>query len=105
MERAERILYIVASSELIEQEGSLLHDLAKYNYYYYSGGIRRHTKVYSVFDLMFEEYSNVLQSLKNRLLRISKHESENIVGTIIDNICKSKKYGLIKFQFNKGNKT
>lgn len=98
--RAESILYIVASSELIEQEGSLLHDLAKYNDYYCSGGIRRHTKVYSVFDLMFEEYSNVLQSLKNRLLRISKHESENIVGTVIDDICKSKKYGLIKFHHN-----
>lgn len=98
--RAESLLYIVASSELIEQEGSLLHDLAKYNDYFCSGGIRRHTKVYSVFDLMFEEYSNVLQPLKNRLINISEHESENIIGTLIDDICKSKKYGLLKFYNN-----
>jgi very-short-patch-repair endonuclease/RecA/RadA recombinase len=97
--RAQDILYIIASTELLEQEGSLLHDLAKYNEYY-CGRAKRHTKVYSVFDLMFDEYSSVLQALKSRLKAISRFDSENIIATVIDDICKSKKFGLLKFHHN-----
>lgn len=97
--RAQDILYIIASTELLEQEGSLLYDLAKYNEYY-CGGTRRHTTVYSVFDLMFEEYSSVLESLKSRLKAVSNFDSENIIATVIDDVCKSKKYGLLKFHHN-----
>lgn len=97
--RAQDVLYIIASTELLEQEGSLLHDFVKYNEYY-CGGLRRHTTVYSVFDLMFDEYSSVLQSLKNRIKSISMFDSENIIATVIDDICKSKKFGLLKFHYN-----
>ena len=97
--RAQDILYIIASTELLEQEGSLLYDLSKYNEYYCSSK-KRHTTVYSVFDLMFDEYSSVLQSLKDRLKGISRFDSENIIATVIDDICKSKKFGLLKFHHN-----
>jgi len=95
--RAGDILYVIASTELLEQEGALLNDLAKYQAYYCGGGKRRHTTVFSVFDLMYDEYSAVLAPLQKRLLKISKHQSENIIATVIDDICKSKRFGLLRF--------
>ncbi len=97
--RAQDILYIIASTDLLRQEGSLLCDLSKYNEYY-CGSKMRQTTVYSVFDLMFNEYSSILQSLKDRLKVISRFDSENIIATVIDDICKSKKFGLLKFYHN-----
>jgi very-short-patch-repair endonuclease len=96
--RAQEILYVIASSMLLEQKDSLLNDLAKYNAYYCGKGIKD-TSVYSIFDLMFEEYADALKSLKSRLQKISNFESENIVGTIIGGICENKN-GLLKFHHN-----
>lgn len=96
--RAKDILYIIASTTLVKQQG-LLCDLAKYNAYY-CNKMPEHTTVYSIFDLMFDEYAEHLQSLKDRLIKISQFDSENIIGTIIQDICKSKKYGLLKYHHN-----
>ena len=97
--RAQDILYVIASTELLDDEGSLLGDLAKY-IEYYCGVKRRHTTVYSVFDLMFDEYSSVLEPLKSKLLKISAHESENIIATLIGEICSNGKHGTLKFSHN-----
>ena len=49
---------------------------------------------------MYDDYSPILQSMKNRMLKISEYESENIIATILDDLCKSKRYGLLSFKFN-----
>jgi len=97
--RAKSTIYVVASTKILEQDGSLIADLAKYNEYYCKG-VSRHTKVYSVFDLMFCEYTKKLNQLKSRLLQISQYQSENIIATVIDDICKSKQFGALKFYHN-----
>ena len=98
--RAKKHLIVIATSEALNQEGTLLGDLSKYASYYSSYRLRRKTNVFSVFDLMYDDYAPILQSMKNRLLKISEYESENIVATIIDDMCKSKRYGLLSFKFN-----
>ncbi|MDR3185673.1 MAG: DUF2726 domain-containing protein [Christensenellaceae bacterium] len=90
--RAQEKLYVIVSTEILKDEGSLLSDLNKYNEYY--NGIKsQHTSVYSVFDLLYKEYNSNLESLKNRLGTRSKYLSENIIERVIDDIHKSKKYG------------
>jgi len=98
--RAKKHLIVIATSEALNQEGTLLGDLSKYASYYSSYRLRRKTNVFSFFDLMYDDYAPILQSMKNRLLKISEYESENIVATIIDDMCKSKRYGLLSFKFN-----
>ncbi len=97
--RAKERLYVIASEELLRQQGSLLKDLADYVEYYGDLPITQ-TNVYSVFDLMYEEYNAKLETLKRRLLHVSTFQSENIIATLIKNICQSKKYGELSYVFN-----
>jgi very-short-patch-repair endonuclease len=98
--RAKKHLFVIATTEALNQEGTLLGDLSNYASYYSSHRARKKTNVFSVFDLMYDDYAPILQSMKNRMLKISEYESENIIATIIDDICRSKRYGLLSFKFN-----
>lgn len=98
--RAKKHLFVIATSEALNQEGTLLGDLSKYASYYSSHSARRKTNVFSVFDLMYDDYAPILQNMKNRLQKISEYDSENIIATIIDDMCRSKHYGMLSFKFN-----
>ncbi len=98
--RAKTHLYVVATSEALSQEGTLLGDLAKYVSYYCNSSKQIKTKIYSVFDLMYDEYSPILQNMAKHLLKVSEFQSENIIATVIDEICKERKYGILGFKHN-----
>lgn len=98
--RAKKRLYILASEETLRQEGSILRDMLKYYEYYCSETKVLKTNVYSVFDLMYEDYAPILKKMEKELLNISSFQSENIVATLIDDICKSGEYGAIGYKFN-----
>lgn len=98
--RAKEKIYIIATKEALNQENTLLNDIYKYTNYYSTTVKKVQTKVYSVFDLMYDAYSPILENMKNNLLKISKYESENIIATIIKNICESGKFGALDFKFN-----
>ena len=98
--RAKKRLYILASVEVLNQEGSILRDLAKYYEYYCSETKKVKTKVYSVFDLMYEDYAPILEKTKKELLNISQYPSENIIATVVNGICKSGECGALAFKFN-----
>lgn len=98
--RAKKKLYVIASKEALEQKGTLLCDLSNYVYYYAKDSKKEQSQTYSVFDLMYNDYAPILREMKKKLLRVSEFSSENIVATIIEEICKSNKYGLISYKFN-----
>lgn len=98
--RAKKRLYILASEEVLNQEGSILRDLSKYYEYYCSETKKVKTKVYSVFDLMYDDYAPILEKTKKELLNISQYPSENIIATVINDICKSGECGALAFKFN-----
>ncbi len=98
--RAKKRLYILASEEVLNQEGSILRDLSKYYEYYCSETKKVKTKVYSVFDLMYEDYAPILEKTKKELLNISQYPSENIIATVVNGICKSGECGALAFKFN-----
>ena len=98
--RAKEKLYLIASKEVLSQDGSLLKDFARYISYYCDDSIIQETKVYSVFDLMYEEYSPMLQNMKNKLLHISEHESENIIATLLDEMLQNGKYGNLRYKLH-----
>ncbi|MGN1190399.1 MAG: AAA domain-containing protein [Candidatus Ornithospirochaeta sp.] len=98
--RAKKKLFVIASSEALNQKGTLLHDFSSYAQYYSSNTERRKTDVLSVFDLMYDDYSPILEEMKKRMLKISEYDSENIIGTVINDICVSRQFGLLSFKFN-----
>ena len=98
--RAKKRLYILASEEVLNQEGSILKDLAKYYEYYCNETKILKANVYSVFDLMYDDYAPILEKTKKELLNISDFTSENIIATVIDEICNSGEYGALSFKFN-----
>lgn len=98
--RAKKKLYVIASKEITHQEGCLLNDLYRYVSYYCGREKVWESNVYSVFDLMYEDYSPVLEEMKKRLLKVSEYESENIIATVIDDICKTEEFGIISFKHN-----
>lgn len=98
--RAKKRLYILASEEVLGQEGSILRDLSKYYEYYCSETKKLKTNVFSVFDLMYDDYAPILEKTKKELLNISSFASENIIATVIDEICRSGEYGTLGYKFN-----
>lgn len=98
--RAKKRLYILASEDILNQEGSILRDLYKYYEYYCNETKILKTKVFSVFDLMYEDYAPILEKTKKELLHISSFASENIIATVIDEICRSGEYGALGYKFN-----
>ena len=100
LSRAKKRLFILASEEILTQEGSILRDLSKYYEYYCSETKTLKTNVYSVFDLMYDDYSPILEKTKKELLNISEFSSENIIATIINEICSSGEYGALGYKFN-----
>lgn len=98
--RAKKRLYILASEEVLRQEGSILRDLSKYYEYYCNETKKLKTNVFSVFDLMYDDYAPILEKTKKELLNISSFASENIIATVIDEICRSGEYGTLGYKFN-----
>ena len=98
--RAKKRLYILVSEEVLGQENSILRDLSKYYEYYCSETKKLKTNVFSVFDLMYDDYAPILEKTKKELLNISSFASENIIATVIDEICRSGEYGTLGYKFN-----
>lgn len=98
--RAKSKLYILASEEILNQENAILRDMSKYEEYFCSATKIVNTSVFSVFDLMYDDYAPILKDLGNRLLHISEHKSENIIATIIADICNDEKIGGIGYKHN-----
>lgn len=81
--RAINRLELVISEQLARQNGSLISDFARYVKYFNVSGEIIPSRVYSVFDLMYKEYAEVLTPLKKRMRRVSVYESENITDALL----------------------
>lgn len=105
--RAKKRLFISVSEEILKQEGTILRDLSKYYKLYCSETKVVKSKIYSVFDLMYNDYAPILEEMNKRLKNISEFKSENIIATVIDDvikeiseICCDYKYGALAFKHN-----
>ena len=97
--RAKKKLILIISEELMGQDGSILSDFSKYINYFTESAKIIESKVYSVFDLMYRDYSSVLEPLRAKLIKVSEFKSENIIATLIKD-CIDKKYKTLNFLHN-----
>lgn len=83
----------------MKQNGAILSDFSRYIKYFSESGKIKESKIYSVFDLMYREYSAVLEPLRAKLIGISEFKSENIIATLI-NDCIENKYKTLDWLHN-----
>lgn len=60
---------------------------------------RNESKVVSVFDLLYQEYSHTLLEFGKRLTAISRYQSENIMFQLLSDILKEPNYNDYSFAF------
>lgn len=83
--RAIEQFVIVTDNKLFNEKGNDIKALLKYIKYNELDSEIIESQIVSVFDLLYEDYSDKLEKLNNSLLHRSKYKSENIMDTILNN--------------------
>jgi len=82
--RAIDSFVLVTHNEMFKKNGHEINALLKYIQYQAMDAEIIESKLVSVFDLLYKDYSDVLTKLNNNLLNRLKYKSENIIDTIIN---------------------
>lgn len=88
--RAVDKLIVVVSDSSDEWKGTNIGDLI--GYIQYNNFEIIHSEIYSVFDLLYSNYSDKLLSTLKNSKRISKYSSENLMNTVIERVLKSPEF-------------
>lgn len=79
-----KLIVVIAKDNSFFEGDSILSDLVRYIKYNNFEIIE--SELYSVFDLLYTEYSIKLRPLLKRLKNVSKFKSENIINTVIEDV-------------------
>ncbi|MCM3728981.1 AAA domain-containing protein [Neobacillus cucumis] len=82
--RAVNQLIVVVSEGSEEWKGTNIGDLARYIQYNNFEIIE--SQIYSVFDLLYSNYSNKLLETKKRSKKVSEYQSENLMNAVIEKV-------------------
>lgn len=84
--RAKERFIMVMSGELLRKQGTNIGDLIRHIEYQSMSPSIFESKIVSIFDCLYSEYSSVLQSFMDRRSNKSNHLSENLMATLLDDI-------------------
>jgi len=84
--RARDTFILVTDHSLFERQSTEIGDLIRYMEYNALDESIIESPIISVFDLLYQEYSEKLLSLQEKLIYISKFKSENIMWTCIKHL-------------------
>lgn len=90
--RAQERFILVTDRSLFRKHNSEIGDLIRYMEYSTLDNNVIESEIVSVFDLLYKEYSEKLIPLRNRIVRSSKYESQNILWTLIPEILEEPPY-------------
>lgn len=97
--RAQRQFILVTDKTLFENSAKELKALIGYMEYQLLDAAIIESKVVSVFDLLYNEYSHTLLEFGKRLSSASKFQSENIAHQLLTDILKEEEYKDYSFTF------
>lgn len=84
--RAKERFIMVMSGELLRKQGTNIGDLIRHIEYQSMSPSIFESKIISIFDCLYSEFSSVLQSFMDRRSNKSNHLSENLMATLLDDI-------------------
>jgi len=79
--RAIDKLYVVVSDN---EKNKNMKDLV--NYIRYNNYDIQESKIYSIFDLLYQNYAPYLNTYLNKLKKVSQYKSENLMNVVIENV-------------------
>jgi len=88
--RAENKLILIVSDSNIASENSNIGDLIKYIQYNNFEIIS--SKIFSVFDLLYSNYSKKLIEVLNKNKKVSEFDSENLMNMVIEKVLREDKF-------------
>jgi len=93
--RAKKELYIVVSDRENNQN---MKDLV--NYIRYNNFEIIESKIYSIFDLLYQNYAPYLKKYLDKLQNISQYQSENLMNALIDEVLSLEQYSHLRHLSN-----
>lgn len=93
--RAKDQLYIVVSDR---EKNKNMKDLV--NYIKYNNFEILESKIYSIFDLLYQNYAPHLKKHLEKMKKISNYKSENLMNVIIEEVLKLEKYSHLAYNVN-----
>ncbi|STB00066.1 AAA domain-containing protein [Clostridium baratii] len=91
--RAVKELAVVISDNISLDHNSNISDLIKYIKYNNFDIID--SKIYSVFDLLYKDYSDKLLELMSKNKKVSEYDSENLINNLLDDILREDKFNTL----------
>lgn len=98
--RAKEQFIIVIAGDLLKKQGTNMGDLIRHIEYQSMSPNIFESKIVSIFDCLYSEYSPVLQSFKNRIVNKSKYLSENLMATLLDDILADERFSSFTYKLD-----
>ena len=94
--RAVKKIAIIVSKNIGKQYGTNIGDLIRYVEYHTRSGEIVGSNIYSVFDMLYSDYSDKLNSIFKNVKHVSKFKSENLLNTVIERVLEAPQYDFCK---------
>ncbi|MFK4439183.1 hypothetical protein ABH897_003960 [Paenibacillus sp. RC73] len=96
--RAQQQFVLVTGQNVFTKANSDVGNLIRYMEYSTLNENIIKSEIVSIFDLLYKEYSEVLIGLRDKKIKISKHESENIANVFLQELLKREEYHILNIQ-------
>jgi len=93
--RAKDKLYVVVSDR---EKNKNMKDLV--NYIQYNNFEMTKSKIYSIFDLLYQNYAPYLNKYLKKIKKVSDYKSENLMNIVIENILDREEYSQLRHVMN-----
>ncbi|MCO4314632.1 AAA domain-containing protein [Pectobacterium versatile] len=98
--RAKAQFIMVMSANLFKQQGTNIGDLIRHIEYQSMSPNIFESKIASIFDCLYNEFSPFLQEFKSKMKVISQFDSENLMATLLEKILADKMFTSFMYKHN-----
>ncbi|MEC0235001.1 AAA domain-containing protein [Paenibacillus kribbensis] len=96
--RAQQQFVLVTGQNVFTKANSEVGNLIRYMEYSTLNENIITSEIVSIFDLLYKEYSEVLIGLRDKKIKISRHESENIANAFLQELLEKEEYRILSIQ-------
>lgn len=96
--RAKNRFVVVMSQKMLKQQGTNVGDLIRHIEYQSTSPEITESKVVSIFDCLYSEFSSALNKFRVKVKRDSLYLSEDLMATLLDDLLSCSKYASFRYE-------
>ncbi len=96
--RAKNRFVVVMSQNMIKQQGTNVGDLIRHIEYQSTSPEITESKIVSIFDCLYSEFSSALNKFRVQVKRNSLYLSEDLMATLLDDLLNCSEYASFKYE-------